>query len=65
MHFHIQGLDCPEEVAILKRQLSPLVGGEDRLSFDILNAKMSVLVSDAAVTSRAVSPSLLNPPPRG
>ncbi|HBZ55138.1 MAG TPA: heavy metal translocating P-type ATPase [Syntrophobacteraceae bacterium] len=47
-------MDCPEEVAILKRQLSPLVGGEDRLSFDILNAKMSVLVSDAAVTSGAV-----------
>lgn len=40
--FKIRGLDCAEEVAILKREIGPLVGGEDRLSFDILKARMTV-----------------------
>ena len=38
--FKIQGLDCAEEVAILKREIGPIVGGEEHLVFDILNAKM-------------------------
>ena len=41
--FKIQGLDCIEEVAILRHELGPLVGGEDRLSFDVLNGRMTVL----------------------
>ena len=40
--FKIQGLDCAEEVAVLKREVGPVVGGEDRLAFDILNARMIV-----------------------
>src|SRR6185369_7977472 len=40
--FKIRGMDCAEEVAILKREIGPLVGGEDRLSFDILKARMTV-----------------------
>ncbi|MCH7911279.1 MAG: cation-translocating P-type ATPase, partial [Candidatus Hydrogenedentes bacterium] len=40
--FKIVGLDCAEEVAILKRVLGPVVGGEDRLRFDILNGKLGV-----------------------
>ena len=44
--FKINGMDCAEEVAILKRELGPLVGGEDNLTFDILNAKMTVVASD-------------------
>lgn len=40
--FKIKGMDCAEEVAILKRELAPLVGGEDRLSFDILNGKLTI-----------------------
>lgn len=35
-------MDCVEEVTILKREVGPLVGGEDRLSFDILNGRMRV-----------------------
>lgn len=42
--FKIQGLDCAEEVAVLKREVGPVVGGEDRLAFDILNARMIVNV---------------------
>jgi Cd2+/Zn2+-exporting ATPase len=47
-HFKIRGMDCAEEVAILKREVGPLVGGEDRLSFDILKARMTVAAPDLA-----------------
>jgi Zn2+/Cd2+-exporting ATPase len=40
--FKVSGLDCAEEVAVLKRELGPLVGGEDRLAFDVLNGRMTV-----------------------
>ena len=40
--FKIQGLDCAEEVAILKRAVGPVVGGEARLGFDILAGRMTV-----------------------
>ncbi len=42
--FKIQGLDCAEEVAVLKREVGPVVGAEDRLAFDLLNARMIVYV---------------------
>ncbi len=38
----IEGMDCADEVAALKRQLVPLVGAEERLRFDILNGKLIV-----------------------
>jgi Cd2+/Zn2+-exporting ATPase len=44
--FHIDGMDCAEEVAVLKRAVGPLVGGEENLSFEVLHGKMTVL--DAA-----------------
>ena len=44
MEFRIQGLDCAEEVAILKRQLGPLVSDPESLRFDVLNGKL--IVSD-------------------
>lgn len=31
--FRIRGMDCADEVAVLKRAVGPIVGGEDRLSF--------------------------------
>jgi Cd2+/Zn2+-exporting ATPase len=40
--FRVRGLDCAEEVAVLKREIGPLVGGESNLAFDVLNAKMTV-----------------------
>ena len=42
MVFKIRGMDCAEEVAILKRGLGPLVGGEESLAFDLLNGKMTI-----------------------
>ena len=47
--FRIHGLDCAEEVTVLKRELGPLVGGEDKLGFDILNGRMTVS-ADATIT---------------
>lgn len=58
LHFHIQGLDCPDEVAILRRQLMPLVRRDEALTFDILNAKMSVQVIDDGITVDAVRQSV-------
>jgi Zn2+/Cd2+-exporting ATPase len=41
--FKVQGLDCAEEVSALRRQVGPVVGGDDRLAFDVLNGRMMVL----------------------
>jgi len=48
--YKIIGMDCAEEVAVLKRALGPLVGGEARLGFDLLNAKLSI-EADSSVES--------------
>ena len=53
--FKVQGLDCAEEVAILKRVVGPIVGGADRLSFDILNGRMVVETSAAAAPDAAIT----------
>jgi Zn2+/Cd2+-exporting ATPase len=50
LRFKIHGLDCAEEVAVLKRELAPIVGGVDRLAFDILNGKMTVSVTTGVTT---------------
>lgn len=42
VEFRIHGMDCADEVAILRRELQPLVGASERLSFDILRGKMMV-----------------------
>ena len=39
--FKIQGMDCPEEVAVLRRAVGPVVGGADCLSCDLLNGTMT------------------------
>jgi len=50
--FRIRGMDCAEECAILRREVGPVVGGDDKLSFDILRGRMSV--AGAATLSDAV-----------
>jgi cobalt-zinc-cadmium resistance protein CzcA len=42
LRFKIQGMDCAEEIAALKREVGPLVDGEDRLAFNLLEGTMSV-----------------------
>jgi Cd2+/Zn2+-exporting ATPase len=50
----IHGMDCAEEVAVLKRELSPLIGGEERLAFDILNGRLIVEPGAAEVSAEAL-----------
>ena len=50
-HFKIRGMDCAEEVAVLKSDLGPLVGGEQHLTFDVLNGRMGVTVPEDEVTT--------------
>ena len=40
--FRIRGMDCAEECAVLRREVGPLVGGDDNLSFDVLRGRMTV-----------------------
>ena len=50
LQLRIHAMDCAEEVALLKRELHPLLGDEDRLGFDLLNAKLTVDLSSLDVT---------------
>jgi len=44
--FKIQGMDCAEEVATLRKAVGPVVGGADHLSCDILNGTMTVFLPE-------------------
>lgn len=46
LHLRIDGMHCAEEVALLKKHVGPLVGGDNFLHFDLLNQKMSVHLPD-------------------
>jgi Zn2+/Cd2+-exporting ATPase len=52
--FKVRGLDCAEEVAVLKQAVGPLVGGADRLAFDILNGRMTVVDGARDVTQEEI-----------
>jgi Cd2+/Zn2+-exporting ATPase len=54
LRFTIHGLDCAEEVAVLKHKIGPLVGGEHHLDFNILDARMTVTGSERAVTAEQI-----------
>ncbi len=51
--FTVRGMDCAEEVAVLKDVVGPIVGGARHLSFDILNGRMTV-AAEAAADDREV-----------
>ncbi len=52
--FKVDGLDCAEEVALLKRELLPLVESDEQLAFDLLNAKLLVTPGASNIDSQAV-----------
>ncbi len=52
--FKIHGMDCAEEVALLKKEVGPSAGGEDKLYFNILEGKMTVSITDEAVTTESI-----------
>ena len=49
----IHGMDCAEEVSLLKREIAPLKGINE-LSFDVLNAKMTVSYAPEVVTPESL-----------
>ncbi|MBX3465496.1 MAG: cadmium-translocating P-type ATPase [Planctomycetes bacterium] len=54
LQFHIEGMDCSEEISILRRELTPLVGpGEDRLGFDLLGRRLTVRLPEGSPASAA------------
>ncbi len=58
LEFKISGMDCAEEVSLLRREIGPLAGGEEHLSFDLLKGKMTVsgsAAADAETIIRAVA----------
>lgn len=52
--FQITGMDCAEEVAVLKREVGPVVGGERNLGFDIINGRMTVESLPSGADEKAV-----------
>ena len=54
MQFKVHGLDCMEEVLVLKREVGPVVGGEDRLAFDILSGTMTVVTAGREISTESV-----------
>lgn len=52
--YKVRGLDCAEEVAVLRQAVGPLVGGADRLAFDVLNGRMTVPADAREVADEAI-----------
>ena len=52
--FKVRGLDCAEEIAVLRREVGPLVGGGENLVFDVLTGRMMVLEDGAGVTGEKI-----------
>jgi Zn2+/Cd2+-exporting ATPase len=44
LRFRMTGMDCAEETAALRDEVGPVVGGADRLAFDVLEGVMTVRV---------------------
>ena len=61
--FRVAGMDCAEEIALLRRGVGPIVGGEEHLGFDLLRGRMTVAepassVSDASILAAVKSTGL-------
>lgn len=50
IELRIHGMDCAEEISLLKRELVPLLGDDERLEFDLLGGKLTVDTSSLDVT---------------
>lgn len=49
LRFKVDGLDCQNEVRALRAAIGPLVGGDDKLSFNTKTAVMEVLSADGSI----------------
>ncbi len=52
--FKVRGMDCAEEISVLKREVGPVVGGAERLAFDVLNGRMTVAHAAGDVADDAI-----------
>ena len=52
--FHVTGLDCIEEVTVLKEVLGPLLGGSDKLLFNVVRGELTVLVPKKVISDRMI-----------
>ncbi|MFH1682024.1 MAG: heavy metal translocating P-type ATPase [Candidatus Eisenbacteria bacterium] len=52
--FKIHGMDCADEITVLKRAVGPLVGGEENLDFDLVEGKMTAAVPAGSKLGGAV-----------
>jgi Cd2+/Zn2+-exporting ATPase len=55
LEFRIHGMDCAEEVAVLRRAIEPVVGSAERLAFDVLRGKMTVRPGMPSVETEAIT----------
>ncbi|MGD0397721.1 MAG: heavy metal translocating P-type ATPase [Syntrophobacteraceae bacterium] len=54
--FQIKGMCCGQEVELLKSEVAPIVGGDQRISFDLLQSRMTISGSiDASVSERVMA----------
>jgi len=54
LQLRIHGMDCAEEISLLKRELVPLLGDENRLGFDLLNGKLTVETSSLEISREEI-----------
>jgi Cd2+/Zn2+-exporting ATPase len=52
--FKVHGMDCAEEVSLLKREVGPVVGGDEHLSFDLLTGRMTVRLIDDTLSPSTI-----------
>src|SRR5215472_14990982 len=52
--YKVRGLCCAEEVAVLRRAVGPVVGGAGRLTFDVLNGRMTIADDAGDVAEEAI-----------
>jgi len=53
LRFKVEGLDCQNEVRMLRAAVGPIVGGDDKLSFDTKGGVMEVAGLSTAVGFQA------------
>ena len=54
--FQIKGMCCGDEIGLLRSEVAPLVGGDERLSFDLLKSRMTISGSlDASVAESVLA----------
>jgi Cd2+/Zn2+-exporting ATPase len=55
LSFKIQGMDCAEEVEVLKRELRDLIRAESDLSFDVLTGRMTISADGKVSAPQVIS----------